>query len=172
MSRAARVLWVCAVTATLCFVALVVLSKGGLEPDGLTIFDSRLFGYSPQEARTYLAALEQVPQARDTYLGTFRWLDTAFPVLLAISLAGAVWLNTSQMPALRRVLILCAPVGYLLMDLLENADVARMVQAGSTVADDVVMRASGFTTAKWQLLAVSLVLMIGLVLRARKRGRI
>jgi hypothetical protein len=154
----------------LCFVALVVLSKGGLEPDGLKNFDSRFFGYSPQEARTYLAALELVPQARDTYLGMFRWLDTVFPVLLTISLAGAVWLNTSQMSALRRMLILCAPGGYLLMDLLENAEVARMVQAGSSVADDVVMRASGFTTAKWVLLMVSLVLMIGLALRARRKG--
>ncbi|MFC6583343.1 hypothetical protein [Sulfitobacter aestuariivivens] len=94
MSRAARLLWGCAGLAALVFLALFGVSKGMLEPAGMVIFDSRVWGYEPDEARRYLDGLDNMLLGRSTYLGIFRALDTVFPLLLTICLSGAIWLNT------------------------------------------------------------------------------
>ncbi len=154
MSRAARILWVSAVSAALCLVALAVLTRLSLEPDGLPIFDSRLMGYSAPEARGFLSALnaDQVAQ----YLGIFRQLDTVFPLLLAFSLGGTLWLNTVWVAWPLRAVLLVLPVIYLICDLSENAKVAVMLRSGVDVSDQIIAQASRLTQIKWVVLGVSM----------------
>ena len=170
MSRGARFFWICALTAGLFFVALAVISKTTLEAEGMLIFDSRIFGYQAGPAREYLTWIAQTPDGVSTYLGTFRQLDTVFPVLLAIALSGGIWLNTFGSNPLRRGLLLGAPGAYLLMDLMENAWVAEMLQTGVTVADQVIEQASTFTVMKWALLFVSFLVLMNEWRRVRKKG--
>ena len=166
MSRAARFFWVSAVTAVLCFVALAILSKGSLEPDGMVIFDSRLGGYDLVAAQTYLGALNSEQIA--LYLGTFRQLDTVFPLLLALALGGGLWLNTSSWGKGARLGMMALPLGYLALDLLENAAVARLLRAGSEVKETSVAMASGLTQSKWVVLAVLLLAVVFSWRQARK----
>jgi len=156
VSRLARFFWICAASATLCFVALLVLSKGSLEPQGLVVFDSHLMGYDLAFAPAYLAAMTEAQIAQ--YLGVFRILDTIFPGLLAISLAGALWLNAKGLHPFVRFLLLFAPAIYLMMDLAENASVAQMLRAGVTVQREIVEQASAFSVAKWAALSGTVLL--------------
>ncbi|MBM1310415.1 hypothetical protein JQT66_09585 [Sulfitobacter mediterraneus] len=135
------------------FLALAVLSKGWLEPDGMLIFDSRLAGYGLAEANTYLGALEA--GQKQLYLGWFRWLDTVFPALLTFCLAGVVWGQARGVHPAMRLSLMIIPAAYLVMDLAENALVAEMLRSAALDAD-TVGRASGFTIAKWGFLALSL----------------
>lgn len=169
MSRAARFFWVCAVCAALCFVALAVISKTTLEPVDMVIFDSRILGYSSAAARAYLDWIAQTPEALASYLGIFRQLDTAFPLLLSLALGGGIWLNAAGAHPARRVIMLGAPAAYLMMDLMENARVAEMLRSGVAVEDQAIAQASSFTTMKWALLAVSLLVLISAWFSARNR---
>lgn len=125
-----------------------------IEPAGLVIFDSRLAGYTLQDAQVFIAALSEAQLA--VYLGLFRWLDTLFPVLLAVSLIGAIWLNTHAEPRRMRTAALLGPLLYLVFDLLENAQVAQVLRAGSDLAAPLVDTAATYTQAKWMCLALSL----------------
>ncbi len=139
MNRWLRITWA---LAAACFLALAVLSIGWLEPDGHKVFDSRLFGYSPEQAEAYLAALG--PRARALYLGLFRGLDTVFPALLAVGLAGIIL----QRPrGAMRVLALGAVLLYLVADYSENALVAALLRGGPDA--QTVWWASRATLTKW-----------------------
>ena len=170
MSRAARVFWVCALTAGLCFVALLVVSKTTLETGGMFVFDNRVWGYDGTSAREYLMWIAGMPDAQATYLGMFHQLDTVFSVLLTVAMCGGIWLNTRGANIVRRVLMLGAPGAYLLIGLMENARVAEMLQTGVSVADQVIRQASSFTMMKWTLLVVSLLVMLNEYWRTHKEA--
>ncbi|MEW9919586.1 hypothetical protein AB2B41_08230 [Marimonas sp. MJW-29] len=143
-----------ALGAAVLFVALGILTDRHLQPDGMDPFDSRLTGYTGDEARLYLAALAEAGSI-ETYLGLFRQLDTIFPVLLALTFLGAIWLGTRGLPLPLRLVLGLAPVAYLWADLGENARVAMMLRAGPAVDDATVAAASFFTRVKWSCLALS-----------------
>ena len=144
-----------AIGAGLCFAALTVLTLGWLQPEGLAPFDSRLAGYSPEDARSYLAALP--PEARALYLGPFRMLDTLFPVLLAATLAGLTWRLSEARHTLLRAALMLLPLDYLAADLAENAKVAQILAFGPEAPDLLIAVASRLTQFKWGALALSLV---------------
>lgn len=154
MTLTARMCWVVAVAAAVCFVALAVIAEIMIEPAGLSIFDSRLAGYSLAEAQTFVVALSEGQRA--VYLGLFRGLDTVFPVLLTVSLLGAIWLNTGGEPARTRGAAMAGPVLYASFDLLENAHVARILILGEGVQAPLVETAARYTQAKWMCLALGL----------------
>ena len=170
MSRAARVLWVGAVTAGLLFVALSVIAEGlKVDVDGriLAVFDAQLFGYPPQEGRMYLGALSDAQ--RQTYLGIFRQLDTVFPVLLCLVLLGAIWLNRGDKGRLARGIALGLPLLYLAFDLWENAGVARVLLAGAEATDAALSQVRLRTVGKWATLMLSFATLFWLW-RAARRG--
>ena len=136
----------------------------------MLIFDSRFTGYEAGPAREYLTWIAQSPDALAAYLGPFRQLDTLFPILLTVALCGALWLHTDGSHPVRRLLLIGAPGAYLLMDMMENARVAEMLQTGVEVADQVIGQASTFTVMKWTLLIVSLLVVTNEWWRARKKG--
>lgn len=144
--------------ALLLFLGLAVLSKGWLEPAGDLIFDSRIFGYNEPQAQAYLAVITE--RQRGLYLDLFRWMDTLLPVLLALCLAGVIWLRSVALRPMLRLLLLAPPLVYLALDLAENALVADMLRQGTAVADETVRRASVFTMSKWGGLAFTAVICI------------
>lgn len=151
------------------FVALLVITGRALTPDGLAPFDSRFTGYSAEEARKYMAALARV-QGTETYLGVFRALDTVFPVLLALTFLGAIWVNTGALGLPWRVLLVAAPALYLYTDLFENARVAQMLVAGPDVASGLVRKASTLTQVKWICVAASLATIVAAWGHRRVKG--
>lgn len=145
-----------ALASAVMFGALAVLSKFWLEPAGQVIFDSRVQGYDLAEAQAYLAAIDEGQRA--LYLGLFRTLDTAFPVLLALTLVVGVVIRAPGALGLLRMIALAATVAYLALDLSENAVVAQILRSGETVTEALVARASGLTMGKWIALSVAMFL--------------
>lgn len=128
-------------------------------------FDTRVLGYSLDEAQSYLAnlRLDQV----ELYLGKVRLLDTAFPVLFFFWLLLMTWVLTEGIHPWSRMMLLMPAGGYLLMDLGENALVAEMLRSGVAVAPEIVSMASAYTVSKFILFTIS-VAVIG-VLWGRRR---
>lgn len=140
----------------------IVEGTGGLMP-----FDLRFSGYGPDEARAFLAALSD--EGRAVYLGPQRLLDTLYPALLAVVLAGGVaalvrarWL---------RVVLLAAVLGGMGADYLENARVAALLTADA-VTDEAIAAASRATVAKSALTGGAMgMLLLVLARRMRERWR-
>lgn len=140
------------------FAVLVILSKGWLEPPGFTVFDGRFGGYDVEYARDYLAALSDSQTA--LYLGLFRWLDTAMPILLAVTLAGVIWSQATGSQKIVRGIIALSPCVYLALDLTENAAVAHLLQTGPQVSAGAILQASALTVGKWISLTLAMLLVV------------
>lgn len=115
---------------------------------GLPVFDLRMNGYTLEEAKAFLSVL--TPEAKAIYLGPVAWLDTVLPALLAATLYVALlgllrpWLGNGA-----RVVAL-VPLIPTVLDWLENAAAARMVEAGADgVTAEMVAVASRWTVLKW-----------------------
>lgn len=121
---------------------------GGLEP-----FDLRPFGYNPDEARAFLSALSE--QGREIYLGPQHALDSVYPALLAVVLAGAVWVLIPSR-ALCLLLIAAAFAGAG-ADYVENSRVATMLTMPGPVSDDIILAASRATVAKSALTTIAMI---------------
>lgn len=123
----------------------VLAPRLAAESGGLTPFDLRLMGYPLAEAQAYLAALTPAGQA--LYLGPIRLVDTAVPMLLALTLCLPLrrWDWPWTLPALM----------YGLADLAENWAVARLIRTGPQVDEGSVWLASNITQAKFGFFAVA-----------------
>ncbi|MDQ2089287.1 hypothetical protein [Marimonas arenosa] len=133
---------------------------------GLRIFDMRFTGYSFDEAQAFLAALGEEGAA--TYLGLQLWLDWIFPVLLgAVLFLGYRWLY----PGWPGVVIGAVSLFYVATDIYENIAVAAMLRAGAEgLTPEMVVTANRWTTLKWGMAVVGLVMLIvGIVMRLRAR---
>ena len=158
-----------AVLAGVLFAVLVVLSLIYLRPEGLSNFDGRFWGYDVEAARAYLSALSG--EGRGVYLGPYRWLDTAFPILATCAIGGAIWRSASGYSGVRRIAMLGVVAAYLVIDLSENAYVAKMLRSEGPVSAELTDRASEMTQMKWALLAASLVL-LDVQRRRNRRGSV
>ena len=162
--------WVC-LAATLAVYAVMLgwslprlrELSGGLDP-----FDLRPFGYDAAAARALLAALG--PAGRDFYLAVQHGLDTAFPALLAVTLALAYHLLAPPRAARVLALIAVAAAGF---DYLENHAVAALLRGGPDGAREaMIAAASRWTQCKSAAIALALVsLIVLLVMAARRRLR-
>lgn len=146
---------------------IISAEAGGLKP-----FDLRPTGYSLAEAQTFLAALSEAGYAQ--YQGPQRWLDTAYPLLLAAVLMWAMWRLTDGQPDWMRLVLALLITGGASFDFLENLWVAQLLAAGPDgVVQSMVDRASSATVQKSMLTTVALFGMVGLLVRkwrARRRG--
>ena len=83
MSLSTRLLFVATVGLFLCLNLIQVIVFG--PPLGAAAApDVRITGYSVQDARDFLAAIG--PRGQGVFFGIFRWVDTVFPPLLALSI--------------------------------------------------------------------------------------
>lgn len=131
--------------------------SGGLEP-----FDLRLTGYGVQEAAAYLQALGE--GGRHYYLTVQQRLDWVFPVLLALSLVGALArLVSGQMLWLLAAAAL-AGAGF---DYLENAAVQGLLLQGDEAQEVAIVElASHWTVLKGLGFGVAITGLVLMLLRA------
>jgi uncharacterized membrane protein YhaH (DUF805 family) len=115
--------------------------------NGQAIFDTR-FGYSYEEARAYLKALD--PHGLRVYLGPQRQIDTIFPVLMALFVIGLTLRSINDASWGSRGAFILGAVAMAGFDLLENARVADMLIAGPLgITPDQVAAASTVTVFKF-----------------------
>jgi hypothetical protein len=145
---------------------------------GITIFDMRPTGYGPEVAKALVSGLG--PEGIDYYLGMFQRLDTLFPVLFAVTIAG--W-NIVLVSALRKTgLNLPVALGGLLVvlslvgavgDYSENGAVRQILLSGPEgPAAELVAHASAAGMVKFAGdIAAALALAILLVTYVVRRRR-
>lgn len=127
-------------------------NAGGLAP-----FDLRFLGYSPEQALTYLKALQS--PGRAFYLLEMRILDTAFPLAFAGLGVLVVFFLSGGRPAWQRVLLTLPVLAYGIVDLAENTSTRALVMAGPEAFDaGLAAKASLLTQTKFALILASLAL--------------
>lgn len=152
------VLWLTGGISALLFAVLVILSEFWLKADGLSIFDSRLSGYSFAEAKAYLTALTS--EQNTLYRRVFHKLDTVFPAFLTFTMVVLIWRGADGLDLFLRSLGTVLPVVYLALDYTENWSVAQMLQAGPGLPEALANQASGATVGKWISLMISFIVTI------------
>ncbi|MFM7334360.1 MAG: hypothetical protein ACKO1H_08095 [Tabrizicola sp.] len=129
---------------------------------GLVPFDLRPLGYSPEEARAFLAALPV--EGRAFYLTVQHKLDLAYPGLMALSLILAFRRLAPGGMALAMGLLAAAGAGF---DYAENAAVSGLLAGVPT--DAAVIAASRLTLAKSACTTLALSVLLILLVRAGLR---
>lgn len=145
-----RIRWILFLTAAASFAGLQYYMMTVLVPGagGLMPFDVRPFGYSVDDVQQYLAALS--PEAFAVYTGPVAWIDTIFPVALALWLAF-IALGGRAIAWLGGLMALA----YGGIDLAENAEVARLLTTPMLVDPDVAAQASQLTMLKFAVLVAA-----------------
>ena len=129
---------------------------------GLQVFDLRLMGYGLAEARAYLAALP--PEGYAMYLGPIARLDTAFPILMGLTLLW--WMRPLDTPF--GLVCAFAAGAYVTLDLLENQVVAVLFSQGALgISEQGVRAASLLTQGKFMAFGLA----VALAVRASWRRR-
>ena len=162
--------WVVFAGTLAVYFTMLTWTLPGISADagGLIPFDMRPMGYTPDEARSFLAALGD--KGRALYLGPQHLLDLLYPLLLCIVLAGAVSALITNWK-LRGVLF-AAILGGMLADYCENIFVAMMLNHPGVIPDHMATNANLATVLKSGLTGVAMVAVLGaLILAAMKRWR-
>lgn len=137
---------------------------------GLKMFDLRPGGYSLAQAQEIVANLGEA--GRVFYLGTQHKLDTAYPLLLALTLAMSFVRLFGRKVAVALILLAALAAGF---DLLENITVAEMLRTGPAgPTTDMAAAASRWTFLKSvasSLAFLALLLGLGLAWRRRYSGK-
>jgi hypothetical protein len=161
--------WVLVVVAAALYGAMMVFTAPVLieEAGGLKPFDFRPFGYSLDEAETYLGAISE--EGVSTYLGLQHQLDLAYPLVLAAMFI--VGFRRFLGPVSALVLTVIAVAGAV-ADYSENALVSTMLTEAAT--PDQIALASTATQIKSAsatiCFTVLLVIAVRAVLGRRKAG--
>ena len=129
----------------------------------LPIFDTRITGYSLDQARLFLESLG--PQGIDLYTNLLQKLDIPFPALLASSIGLALFILTPKRWGRWRIALLLLPLLGMICDYLENNLILIMLEAGPThITENIVDWASKSTILKFQFNGIAvfaLILLIG-----------
>jgi hypothetical protein len=133
---------------------------------GLLPFDLRPLGYDALDARAYLMALP--PQGVALYLGPVARLDTAFPILMGLTLLW--WMR--PLTDLSGMVAALSALAYVALDLAENGATAALMQAGPFGMDArMVTAASALTQAKFLALGLAAILAARQSWRRAAQGR-
>lgn len=143
---------------------------------GLKPFDLRPGGYSYDSARDLIAALGQ--EGRRIYLWRQIPLDTAYPALFAISVAGAIcWFSRILAAPLNGLFRAVSYTAYLagMADYLENALIVTMLNSGAEMSPSLTRFASAATISKSVLTSVAmtallLAIILFLALKLKRSG--
>lgn len=146
-----------------------------IDISGAQLFDMRIGGYAHGEALAYLAALGA--EGRWFYLSRHVPADTALALIEAVAIVLIILRFTRPgarfavpVPAAGRAAMIVAPLLMLILDLGENALVARMLITTSPDATQVAV-ASTLTQAKWIAISIAIALAVVLPASAWLRGR-
>jgi hypothetical protein len=137
------------------------------EPEPLSAFDGRPFGYGLAEARTILCAMEaNGSEGKRLYLERYLPLDMVFALLYGSALAALyIWLLRAHG---RKGGVLCyfafVPMAGALADLGENLAVRSLVAGGLPLNEGAVALASRLTAGKYILVGFGLTVTLALLL--------
>ena len=154
-----------AVTAAVYLVIVLwSLPKISAAAGGAAPFDMQPFGYSFDEAKTFLAAL--TPEGSEFYLNVQHRLDAAYPALLAATLFFAIRALAPGVGFVPTLPALIALPGAI-FDYLENASVTAMLNAGAAgLTPELIARASRWTLLKSIFTTIAMLLLLALLGRA------
>ena len=131
--------------------------------DRVTPFDMRPSGYSFDEAYAFVVAI--TPEGNSFYQSTQHRLDIAYPTLLALVLAIALWKLAKHLPVWVRSLLIAFPVIGSIADHLENAAVSNILQAGAdSLTEELVATASRWTLIKSGMTSIAMLALFGFLL--------
>lgn len=135
----------------------ITAGAGGLAP-----FDTRFGGYTTDEARAFLGALNL--QGRILYVGPQYVLDMFYPALLAVVLVGAI-LRLVRIKPLKWALIAATLIG-MVADYTENTLITALLKDPNPAAEAAVLMASRATMIKSAMTGLAMAgVAITLVLR-------
>ena len=138
--------------------------------NGLEGFDLRFMGYSVDDARAFLTALNDA--GRTHYLTTQAQLDLAYPAILSLTLIIGMLRFGVRLRVFWRILLVLLPFAAGALDYVENALVAQLLSAQpEDVTDAMITQASLVTMAKSMLYALSIALVIVLAAAFAVRRR-
>lgn len=146
----ASIAWIMSLVAVEAFDRRIAESSGGIPKLDL------VFGY---DTATAMDTLRQFGEAGRAFYIASTWADMVFP--LALSIFALLLLPRA---GLRHPLLLMSPVGFLLLDVLENLALLKVVSGFPLVSTSVVETASFLTQAKLCLLAPTYLMMIASLL--------
>ncbi len=147
-------------TTLLVYVVMVTWTLPGIANNagGMPAFDMRPGGYSLEVAQAFLLALGA--EGRSLYTGPQRWLDIAYPAMLAAVLMFSIAYFVK--PGVIRWILMIFPIVGAAADYLENIAVAGML---ATVPTDVTLQTVS-AASRWSVLKASCTTVAGLVVLA------
>lgn len=118
------------------------------------------FSYSPDQAYKYLAELGE--EGRSAYIHMLLTSDLAFPVIYSLALSVALMQALQKLfPPASRFRYLCLfPFLILIIDWCENLSLAFVTYAFPESVDWIVNSASFFTSLKWTLVVLTVLMLL------------
>lgn len=118
------------------------------------------FFYSPDQVHEHLAALGA--EGRGAYISMALTSDLVFPVVYSMALSVALMLVLRKLlPPISRFRYLCLfPFLIVMADWCENLGLAMVTRAFPEQVDAIVHAASSFTSLKWMLIAVTVLMLL------------
>lgn len=122
------------------------------------------FSYSPNQVYEHLASLGE--EGRSAYIDMALTSDLAFPVIYSLALSVALILVMKKLfPPASRFRYLCLfPFLILIIDWCENLSLAFVTYAFPEPLDWLVISASFFTSLKWTLVALTVLMLLTAVI--------
>lgn len=164
MTANGRVYWIVVATTLGVYATMLLWSipRISAEAGGLPVLDLRPGGYSFEEARAFLAALS--PQGAAFYATVQHRLDTAYPALLALTLAWSILRLAPAGWGIWRWVLAATAIPGMVFDYLENLAVSALLALGPEgITPQMVEAASFRSQAKAAATSVSMTILLVLL---------
>ncbi len=120
-----------------------------------------LFSYSPDLLYEHLVALGA--KGRDAYTRMLLTSDLVFPVIYSMSLSIALMLVVLKLLPLASTYLCLLPFMIVIADWLENLSLVMIIHEFPERADVLASYASAFTSLKWVLVVLTVLILLTLV---------
>ena len=116
------------------------------------------FSYSPDQAYEYLAALGA--EGRSAYTRMLLTSDLAFPVIYSMALSVALMLVLRKPFPPANMYLCLFPFMIVIADWFENLSIVMVTRKFPERADAIASYASSFTSLKWTLIVLTLLILL------------
>lgn len=160
------IFWISFLAATLVYVTMLTWTIPTITEaaNGNLPFDMRPMGYSVENAKVFLNAL--TPDGRQLYLNTQQKLDTAYPMLMAITLGLGFYLLAPNAWKFGRWIGAVFSSAGALFDYIENCYVVKMLAwNGQTLEPELVQAASRVSILKSLCSTIAMLLFLAILAR-------
>ncbi|MFJ2620928.1 hypothetical protein [Glutamicibacter sp. NPDC087344] len=147
------------------YLHLLTLNQMNDLSNSLSMPDQRVFGYTVEDIEALRAAMDEDARGQLNYV--HKTAGMLFPLFTA---AMSMLLFIRWIPNRRtRLLAWCAPLGFAVVDIVENFAIDALFSADE-ISAGAVMFASILTTIRWALLLITAALIVGLGLVRANRA--